>query len=296
MAIREPLSYRAFQVANGFGLTFLSFLTLYPILHVLAGSLSEGAALARHSGLLFWPAGGFSGDAYRAVFSNRDIFRGYGNTLLLIAFGTTYQVLMTSLGAYVLSRKRVLWKSAIMFVIVFTMFFNGGLIPFYLQIRGLGLRNSLVGLVLPFSINAYNLIIMRTSFQAIPDSLEESAKIDGANHWTILFRIILPLSLPVLAVMFLYHGVDIWNGWFWATLLINERGKYPLQVILREILIQSDPSAMGSGGSQSGADVVGISETVKFATIIVSTVPILLVYPFLQKYFAKGVLIGALKG
>lgn len=296
MAIKETNGYKIFQVINIALLLSLSMLTLYPLLHVLWGSLSEGSALSRHTGLLFAPAGRLDLSAYRMVFSNKDLFRGYKNTILLLLIGTTYHVLFTALGAYVVSRKGVLWKNLIMGLIVFTMFFNGGLIPLYLQIKNLGLRNSLLGLVIPFSINAYNLIIMRTSFQVIPDSLEESAKIDGANHWTILLRIIIPLSLPVIAVMYLYYGVGIWNGWFWATLLINKRGLFPLQVILREILISSDSSALAGGADSATADVIGLSETVKFATIVFSTVPILLVYPFLQKYFAKGVMIGAIKG
>jgi putative aldouronate transport system permease protein len=201
---------------------------------------------------------------------------------------------MTSFGAYALSRQHVMWKNPVMFLIVFTMFFSGGLIPTYLLIQDLGMLNTRWALIIPSAMSAYNLIIMRTSFQSVPVSLEESAKLDGASDFTVLFRVILPLSMPVVAVMILFYGVAHWNSWFSALIYLRKRELYPLQLILREILITSSTESMMT--SVGGADKTPIGETIKYATIIVATGPILLLYPFLQKYFVKGVMIGAIKG
>lgn len=283
----------AFGVFNYTFLTFVMLLCFYPILYVGFSSVSESSLLTRHTGLLLKPLG-FTLDAYRMVFRNPMILKGYANTLYILVAGVCLSLLMTSLGAYFLSRKNVMWKTPIMFFITFTMFFSGGMIPFFLTIRDLGLTNSLWGLIIPFMINTYNMIIMRTSFAGIPDSLEESAKIDGAGHFRILFMIILPLSKAIAAVMVLYYGVGIWNGWFWASTLIRKRELYPLQVILREILLQNDTNVMSAGTGAGEQEAVG--RTIKYATIMVATLPILFIYPFLQKYFVKGVMIGAIKG
>lgn len=292
--IKVSATYRVFQVFNATILCLLAAVTAYPMIHVLMASVSDGTALVSNKGFLFRPVGSINFAAFEAVFQNPNILSGYGNTLFLLIVGVTLQVIMTSLGAYVLSRNQFRLRKAFMLFITFTMFFQGGMIPFFLLVKGLNLQNNLFALILPFLVNAYNLIIMRTSFAAIPVSLEESAKIDGANHLTVYRQIILPLSKPVIAVMILYYGVSVWNGWFWASVFMRKRELYPLQLVLREILISNDVSAMTQG--TSGNDVVGIAETIKYATIVVSTLPILLVYPFLQKYFAKGVMIGAVKG
>ena len=175
--------------------------------------------------------------------------------------------------------------------IVFSMYFSGGMIPFYLVVKGVGLNNSIWSLIIPSAISTYNLIIMRTAMVSVPDSLEESAKLDGANHWTILWKIMVPLVKPTIAVICLYYAVTHWNSWFNAMLFIRNKSGYPLQLVLREILLQNDTSAM-----TAGADDYLISETIQFATIVVATLPILTIYPFIQKYFVKGVMIGAVKG
>lgn len=283
-----------FQVINFIILTILTVITFYPVLYVAMASISEGGELMRHTGLLLSPAGDVSIASYKAVFKNPMILKGYLNTLTLVLVGVTLNIIMTSLGAYFFSRKNVALKNIIMFFIVFTMFFSGGMIPFYLTVKSLKITDTLWSLILPFLVSTYNLIIMKTSFQALPVSLEESAKLDGANDFTVLFRIIIPLSKPVIAVMVLYYGVGIWNGWFWASVFIRTRELLPLQVILREILLSNDTAGMTAGTSVG--DVEGVSETIKYATIMVATLPILCVYPFLQKYFTKGVLIGAIKG
>jgi putative aldouronate transport system permease protein len=284
---------RIFNVINILFMLVISVVTIYPMLYVIFASLSEPADFMAHTGLLLHPLGKFQLDSYLAVLGNPNIASGYMNTLFILVVGVMLNILMTSIGAYFLSRKNVLFRNVVMFLIVFTMVFSGGLIPFYFTVKGLGLYNSLFALIFPVAINTFNLIIMRTAFQAVPDSIEESAKIDGAGHFTILFKIIIPLSMPVIAVMILYYGVHHWNAWFNAMIFLQKRELFPLQLILREILIQNDTLSMTS--SAGTGDAAMVSETVKFAVVTVATVPILVLYPFLQKYFVKGALIGSLK-
>ncbi|WNQ11863.1 carbohydrate ABC transporter permease [Paenibacillus aurantius] len=284
---------RLFQLVNNTLLLILCLVTLYPFLYVLFASLSEADRLVQHRGLLMYPLG-FSFQAYELVFNNPMLIRGYLNTLFYVVVGTAFNIFMTALGAYGLSRQSLMLKNPIMMMIVFTMFFGGGLIPTYLLVSELGMLNSRWALIIPSAISTYNLIIMRTAFQGISVHLEEAAKIDGANDYTILFRLILPLSLPVIAVMVLFYGVSHWNSWFTALVYLRDRDLFPLQLVLREILITSSTDAMTT--DVQGMDKAGISEVIKYAMIIVSTVPILFLYPFLQKYFVKGVLIGAVKG
>ncbi|SFA77066.1 carbohydrate ABC transporter membrane protein 2, CUT1 family (TC 3.A.1.1.-) [Cohnella sp. OV330] len=291
--MRRSWGEHLFDVSNSLLLILLSLITLYPFLFVLISSLSDPAWALQTRGLIWYPKG-FTLEAYRLVFRNPSILTGYLNTLLYVALGTSLNILMTSFGAYALSRQQVMWKNPAMFLIVFTMFFNGGLIPTYLLIHDLGMVDTRWALIIPAAMSAYNLIIMRTSFMSVPVSLEESAKLDGANDFTVLFRVILPLSMPVVAVMILFYGVAHWNSWFSALIYLRTRDLYPLQLILREILITNSTDTMMTG--VGGSDKMPIGETIKYATIIVATGPILLLYPFLQKYFVKGVMIGAIKG
>ncbi|TCL53672.1 carbohydrate ABC transporter membrane protein 2 (CUT1 family) [Hydrogenispora ethanolica] len=283
---------RIFDFINITLLTFLMVITLYPFLYVIFASLSDPSRIMAYPGLLYKPLG-FSLGAYKAVIKNPNIFTGYVNTCFLVTVGVAVNITMTALGAYFLSRKNVLWGKVVMFFIVFTMFFNGGLIPLYFTVKGLRLDNSLCALILPTAINTFNLIIMRTAFMAIPDSIEESAKIDGAGHLLILFRIIVPLAMPTIAVMILFYGVGHWNAWFQAMIFLQNRELFPLQLILREILLMNDSFQMAMGANVGDQEM--ISETIKYAVIIVATLPILCLYPFLQKYFVKGVMVGSLK-
>lgn len=292
MRTSKSVSEVLFDSANVILLCLLSIVTLYPFLYVLFASISTPADFVQHRGILLWPKG-FSLDSYRMVFENPNIIRSYLNTIFYVVVGTTLNILMTALGAYGLSRKNVLWKGTIMMLIVMTMFFDGGLIPKYLLVKNMGLLDTYWALIIPSAMTTWNLIIMRTAFQGIPDALEESARIDGASDWTILFRIIIPLSLPVIAVMVLFYGVWHWNKWFDALIYLRDRDLFPLQLILREILIQNDTSSMMT--SVGGGDRMPVGETIKYATIMVATLPILFLYPFLQKYFVKGVMIGAIK-
>jgi putative aldouronate transport system permease protein len=284
---------RLFDIGIYIVLLFLIVVTLYPLLYVVLASISDASQLIAYKGILFKPLG-FSIEAYKSVMSNPGILIGYRNTLFILVVGVIVNLTMTALGAYVLSRKNVIWNKAFMLIIVFTMFFNGGLIPLYLIVKNVGLLDSLWSTIIPFSIGTFNLIIMRTAFMGIPDSLEESAKIDGANHFTILFRIIIPLSMPVIAVMILYYAVDKWNGWFYASVFIKSRELFPLQLVLREILISNSTDGM-SAGADAG-DRFQIAETIKYATIVVATLPVLCIYPFVQRFFVKGVMVGSLKG
>ncbi|MGG1639021.1 carbohydrate ABC transporter permease [Paenibacillus sp. NRS-1760] len=284
---------RTFDICLYAVLSVLVVVTLYPLIYVAFASISDAAYIVAHKGILWKPVG-VNFEAYKSVFANDAIWSGYKNTLFIIVFGVMLNLFMTSLGAYVLSRKNVMLNKPFMIFIIITMFFHGGLIPFYLVVKGVGLLDTLWAPIIPFAINTFNLIILRTSFQSIPDSLEEAAKMDGANHLVILFRIILPLSLPIMAVMTLYYAVDKWNGWFYSSIFISDRDLFPLQLVIREILIANSTEGMSSGGS--GNDLFQIGETIKYATIMVSTLPILMVYPYLQRYFVKGVMVGSLKG
>ena len=292
MKVKRSKGERIFGVFNYAFLSLIMVICLYPVWYVAVASFSDSNQLMQHSGPLLSPLG-FSIDAYKKVFQNPMIAKGYMNTLFILVVGVVLDLIMTSLGAYFLSRKNVMFKRGIMMLIVFTMFFSGGMIPFYLNLKDLSLTGSHWGLIIPFMINTYNMIILRTSFESIPDSLIEAAQIDGAGHITVLTKVVLPLSKAILAVMVLYYGVSIWNSWFWASAIIRDREMYPLQVILREILMQNDVSSMTTGSSAVDTEAIGM--TIRYATIIVATVPILCVYPFLQKHFTKGTMVGAVQ-
>lgn len=293
MIIQESVSRKVFNVLNIIFMLFISAITLYPMLYVIFASFSRPADFLMHEGLLLRPLG-FTAATYRMVFKNPMILRGYMNTIFIVVAGVAINILFTSIGAYFLSRKNVMLKRIIMFFIVFSMYFSGGLIPFYFTVKELGLDNSLWALIIPGAIGTSNMIIMRTAFMGIPDSLSESAEIDGAGHFSILFRVVIPLSLPTMAVMVLYYGVGHWNAWFNALIFLRKREMFPLQLILREILITNSTLDMSIGIDAGDQELIG--DLIKYAVIVVATVPILCLYPFLQKYFVKGVMIGALKG
>jgi len=293
MVESRKLSEKLIDAIIVFLMIVIILITIYPMVYVLFASFSDGTRIMKHTGILIAPLG-FDLSAYQAVFRNPMILIGYRNTAFLVIFGSVYSVLMTSLGAYFLSRKNVLWQKPIMILIVFTMFFGGGLIPFFFVVRDLNLLDNLLALIIPSSITTFNMIIMRTAFMSIPDSFEESARIDGANDFSILFRVILPLSMPVVAVMLLFYGVGRWNAWFHAAIFLRTRELFPLQLILREILIANDLGVMTAGSD--AADRMMLAATIPYALIIVATVPVLFIYPFLQRYFIKGVMIGGLKG
>ena len=292
MQIKRSYGERIFEVFNITFMLLLACVTVYPLWHVAIASVSDPVQFMAHRGILLKPYG-FSLLSYKAVFENRMVVIGYTNTIIYVVAGTAINLLITSLGAYVLSRKSVYWRNAMMFMVVFTMFFSGGLIPSFLLVQALHLKNTIGAIILPTAVSAWNLIIMRTAFMEIPDSLEESARIDGANDFIIFFRIILPLSKAIIAVMLLFYGVQNWNKWFDAMIYLTDKSLYPLQLVLRDILISNQTEDMMTDVVENREK---ISQTIQYATIMVATLPVMCIYPFMQKYFVKGVMIGAVKG
>lgn len=289
--IKESFGERVYTFVVYALLTCFCLLILIPLMHIIAGSFSDPMALLKGEVTLL--PKGFTLDMYKKVFQNDEIWQGYWNTIIYTVVGTTISVVLTACGAYPLSRKDFYGKNVFMGLFAFTMFFTGGMIPTYLLVKQLKMLNTIWAMVLPSAVSTYNLIIMRTFFQTtIPGELVESASLDGCNDLGVFFRIVIPLSAPIFAVMILFYGVAQWNSWFPALLYISDRSMYPLQMVLREVLIQSDISNMAGGAG----DVEIIGDGLKYATMVVATLPIMCLYPFLQKYFVKGVMIGAVKG
>ena len=222
------------------------------------------------------------------------MYTGYANTLFYVIVGTALSFLVTSLLAYALSRKNVKYSKYMMIFVIITMFFSGGMIPLYLVVKGCGLLNTRWAPIVPVLINVYNLIVMKTAFMSIPDSLIEAAKIDGASEFRVWARIVMPLSMATIAVFLLFTGVGFWNSWFSALIYIKDRAKFPLQLFLREILVNNSTNNMMS--DTMAGEAASIEDVIKYATIVVATIPVLMIYPFMQKYFVNGVMIGAVKG
>lgn len=283
----------AFDIINSTVLILISCIMLYPILHVLFASVSNSSLVMQHSGPLLRPLG-FNLDAYKAVLADERVFIGYKNTLIILVGGVALNIVLTCIGAYFLTRKNVFWQKPVMIMIVATMFISGGMVPFYLVIKNLKLIDTTWALILPVAVNTYNLIIMKTGFAAIPDSLEEAAKMDGASDEWVLVFVMIPLAMPTIAVLILYYAVFHWNAWFNAMIFLRNRDLYPLQLILREILLQNQTDQQVS--MEAMQNMESVSESIKYATIMVSVIPALCIYPFLQKYFVKGVMVGAVKG
>ena len=290
----KSFASRAFDVFNYVFLFLLSLIFLYPMWYVLVGSFSDPAKLFVFRGFLWKPLG-FSLLGYKAAFNNPNVLTGYANTLFYVIVGTVMNVFFSALGAYTLSRPKLMFKKLFTLMVVFTMYFSGGMIPTFMVVKGVGLYNSRLALILPGLVSTWNMIVMRTSFRAIPASLEESARLDGAGEFTVLFRIVIPCAKATIAVMVLYYAVDHWNSWFNAMIYLQDRKKYPLQLFLREILLISINNA-ASAEAGDASDALYMDTLVKYALIIVSTVPILCIYPFVQKYFMKGVMMGSVKG
>lgn len=284
--------YKAFTVFNYIFMCLVILVMLYPMLYVVLASFSTSSELIKHMGPLLYPLKPTAA-SYLMVFKNPMIFTGYVNTIIIVLSGVLLNMTMTALTAYVLSRKKLALRKFFTLFIVITMYFGGGMVPVYLTVKQLGLDNSLLALIIPTAMSAYNMIIMRTAIQSIPESLIESACIDGAKQIQVLIKIVLPLVMPTIAVLILYYAVGHWNSWFNAMLYLRDRAKFPLQLVLREILITNDTNLMS--GDTAAQDSHAIAETVQYAVIVVATLPILAIYPFLQKYFVKGVMVGAVK-
>lgn len=291
----ESRGDRAFNMIVYVILGLVAVIVLYPLIFVLSASFSDPQTVLRGE-MLLWPKG-FNLNSYSKIFQNQDILSGYSNTLLYTTIGTLINLVMTVLGAYPLSRKDFVGKNAVMALFVFTMFFGGGLIPTYLLIKDLGMLNTFWVMVIPNAVSIWNIIIMRTFFQqSIPYELQEAATIDGCSNIQILTRIILPLSMPIIAVMILFYAVGHWNAFFSTLLYLSDKEKFPLQLILREILIQGQTSDMVKMSTESAIKQQREVEGIKYAVLVVANIPVLILYPFLQRYFVKGVMIGAIKG
>lgn len=287
---------KLFLRCNNVLMLVLMCITLYPLLYVLFASLSDPVELGKATGLLWKPAG-FSLRGYKAVFESENIWLGFRNTIFYVVVGTSLSMAITILGAYPLSRKNLLCKKPLMICIIFTMFFSGGMVPTFLVVQKMGLTNTPWAMIIPGMLSVYNLIVLKTSFESIPESLYESAALDGAGHITMLLKITLPLSKAAIATIVLFYAVAKWGEWYSALVYLQKRRDlYPLQMFLRELLVkQEDMDSLLSTSVGVDADAYLLKEVIKYATIMVTTLPILVVYPFLQKYFVKGVLIGSVK-
>ena len=296
MKIKQSPSRIAFLIFNYVFLAFLGFLFITPVWHVVMASFSDAGKLTSHTGIVWWPLGEFNLGGYKIVLNSPSIGTGYMNTAFYVIVGTIISLVLTIMGAYALSRNTMKYRGTIMLFLSFTMLFNGGMIPTYMVVKNIvHLYDTRWAVIIPSAISVFNLIILRTAFQQVPESLVESAKLDGASEWTIMFRIIVPLSKATIAVILLYYAVGIWNSWFPAMIYLKGREKYPLQLILREILLLNDTGVMTTS-ADAVKNVQLERKLVKYCTIIVSTLPIMCFYPFIQKYFTKGVMIGAVKG
>lgn len=295
MKIKKSLGEKVFDVANVIFLSVLVILTLYPCYYVLVASVSNPLRIYDSGGLLLFPRE-FSISSYIEVAKNSQLWVGYRNTIFYVVSGTLLSVSLTTSAAFCASRRDLPGKDIIMFLILFTMYFTGGLIPTYMVVKSLGLLDTPLAMILPQAVTTYNLIITLSYFKSIPDSMEEAAKIDGAGAFRTFINIMVPLAKPIIAVISLYYAVGIWNNYFSGLIYLKKKALYPLQLVLREILVQNNTANTQAAMSGMGGDSAAYAANIKYATVVVSTVPILCVYPFVQKYFVKGVMIGAVKG
>lgn len=296
MKYQKSTSYRIFTIINYTIMILFSIICLLPIWHTLCSSFSDPYELGRTSGLVFWPVGQPTTMGYQSVFQNKGVWNGYLNTIINVTLGTFLGVMLTFVAAYVLSRKNLLLGGFLTMVIMFTMWFDGGLIPRYMVVRGLGMLDTRAALILPTAMSSFNFIIMRTALSEVPDGLVESATIDGAGHLTIMFKIVMPVTKATLAVIALYYAVGIWNSWFNASIYLSRnRSLRPLQLVLRDILINADTSSISVPSDAASATDM-FKPLIQYTTIVIATAPILAIYPFVQKYFVAGVMLGSIKG
>lgn len=284
----------AFHIAVNLSSVLVVIIMVVPLIFVLAASFSDPDLVLKGKVLLY--PKGITVKAYQMVFENNEIWRGYMNTIFYTVTGTLISVALTILAAYPLSRKHFFGRKILLLIMVFTMYFNGGMIPTYLLVRDLGMYNSVWAIILPAAISTYNLIVAKTFFEtSIPEELFESALLDGCGNIKMLFKIVLPLAKSIVAILVLYYAVDMWNSYFNALIYLNEDKKYPLQIILRNILLIGQTEQFGTN-DVGMAEKIKMAEAVKYAVIVVSSLPMIILYQFVQKHFVKGVMIGAIKG
>ena len=292
MKIKHSVAEIIFDIFNHIVMILAAIVAVYPFLYIVFASFSDPILLVKHSGIMYRPAG-FSLEGYKMVLQNKEIYTGYANTAFYVVVGTMLSVIITAMLSYPLALTRFRYRKVFLKLIVFTLFFSAGMIPTYMIVKMLGLLDTRWSVIVPNIMITYNVMIMRTAYLAVPTSLEESARLDGANDLQTFFKIMLPSVKGTIAVLVLYQAVANWNSWFSALLYIKDRAKYPLQLFLREILIQSSSQEMGNYSVTASSAFM--DEVIKHATTVVATIPMLLIYPFAQKYFIKGAMVGAVK-
>ncbi|MBC8629330.1 carbohydrate ABC transporter permease [Firmicutes bacterium OM04-13BH] len=287
--MKPTKGYRAFQVINTIIMIFVIFITLYPFVYLVAQSFSSDAA-ASAGKVTFYPIG-FNVNTYKYILRDNQFFRYYGNTIFYTVVGTFISVACTALIAYPLSKPRLRLNKVITPLVVFTMYFAGGMIPNYIVItQWLGLQDSMWSIILPNAISTFNLLVMKSFFAGLPEELEEAAAIDGMNTYQIFLKIIIPLSKPIIATMCLFYMVTMWNEWFTPMLYLDSKDKWPVALYVRQLVEGANNTEIGS------SDASSVQATVKSATMVLTSIPIICVYPFVQKYFVQGMTIGAVKG
>lgn len=292
--LKRSKGEKIFAVFNYTGMSVLCIIFILPVWHVLMGSISDPLRISAYSGIILYPLGDVTFGGYKLVLQNNSILRSYLNTILIVVTATGLGTLLTILSAYVMSVRGLYWKKPFNFIVTFTMIFNGGLIPTYMVVRNLHMLDTYWSLIIPGCCVAYNIIIMRTSFSQVPAALSEAATIDGAGHFRILCQIILPVSKSIIAVIVLFYAIQQWNAWFNASIYLQNRDLYPLQLTLREIVLKSSENSIIANADGETVDIY--RPLIKYCTIMVSIIPMMIVYPFVQKYFVKGVMIGSIKG
>ncbi|MEI8408355.1 MULTISPECIES: carbohydrate ABC transporter permease [unclassified Kribbella] len=291
IGIKDSTGYRVFQVFNVATLLLVVVLTLYPFVNIVAQSFSSESAISAGKVNLF-PVG-FDTSTYQVVMNDSMFWRNYGNTVLYTVVATLISLVLTTCMAYVLSKKHLRGRTFIVGFVVFTMFFNGGLIPNYVLVSQLGMKNTLWAVVLPNAISVFNLLVMKAFFENMPPELEEAAMIDGLTTFGILLRIVLPLSKAILATMMLFYAVANWNAWFGAFLYLDDKSQFPVTIYLRNMIAGA---TSGTSAGATGDDLTQIAASIKAVTMVLTVLPILCVYPFVQRYFVTGVMLGSVKG
>ncbi|WP_314011306.1 carbohydrate ABC transporter permease, partial [Pseudostreptobacillus hongkongensis] len=292
MKIRKGIDEKIFYTLNYILLTIFAVMFLYPIVYVFSASFSKPYFIEIGAVTLF--PKGFNFEAFKSAAAIPGIWRAYGNSIFITVVGTIVSMLFTITGAYVLSKPELKFRKVVIILVVITMWFDPGMIPKYLNFRDLGLINSYSGVILGFAINTFNVIILKTFFESVPKSLEESARIDGASHFKIMTHIYLPLSTSAITTVSLFYAISRWNGYFWTMVLLTDDKKAPLQVFLKKLIVEK--SMAGEASQLITPESLTSPQTIIYAVIVLSLVPILLIYPFIQKFFKKGVAIGAVKG
>lgn len=295
--IAKSTQDKLFDAINYAMMTVVLAAVAYPLYFILIASVSDPFSV--NAGNVWLLPTDVTWEGYREILGDHRIWRGYSNTIVYTAVGTTINVALTITAGYVLSRKDLAGRDAIMMLIVFTMFFNGGLIPTYLIVRGLGMVNTIWALVIPNAVTVFHVIISRTFFQTtIPDDLLEAAMMDGCSNTKFFMHIAVPLSMPIIAVMALFNAVGHWNAFFPALIYLRDQELYPLQLVLRGILIANEVQATGglAENAESLTEQMRVSQLIRYGVVIVASLPVLALYPFVQKYFVKGVMIGSIKG